>query len=250
MMREHPVRHDSLVDSSHLPWSRDHSETVNHGVDPVGGPVLLNQELGRKFCRAVNRSDAVERERFGDPVLGGARERLICREQEPGLRLFQAKRPQVAHGIDAARGQEHELGAMATAVFETAVGTEEIRLDGVARSCVDSGQDGRLCRAFDECVASPQRFQLPGIADVSLNELDAGSREPRQIELRAAAVQVVVGGYVPIGMRLGESDCQVAADEPGAAAHDDAHRYSSWRLRAPAGSHRSRFDSTSSPAIA
>ena len=57
-----------------------------------------------------------------------------------------------------------------------------------------------------------------------LTKRDPGLLQPRQVELGAAAVEVVEGDELPVGMALGERNREVGADEAGAACDEDAHR--------------------------
>ena len=61
------------------------------------------------------------------------------------------------------------------------------------------------------------------MAHVAVHELDAGLAQPRQVELRAAPVEVVERDDLPVGMALGEREGEVRADEAGSAGDDQAH---------------------------
>ena len=58
-------------------------------------------------------------------------------------------------------------------------------------------------------------------AHVAVDERDAGLAQPREVELRAAAPQVVERDELPIGMPAREPDAEVATDEAGAAGDED-----------------------------
>ena len=74
-------------------------------------------------------------------------------------------------------------------------------------------------------VDRANRDQVGRTADVTADKTHACVGEPRQVELRAAAMKVVERDHIPIGMLRCQANCQVATYEPGTARDEDAH----WR---------------------
>ena len=71
-------------------------------------------------------------------------------------------------------------------------------------------------------VISRQPGEVVGLAHVALDELDPGLLEPRQVQFRAAAVEVVERDDLPVGVAGGERDGEVGADEAGPAGDQQA----------------------------
>ena len=72
-----------------------------------------------------------------------------------------------------------------------------------------------------------------------MDELDAGLAQARQVQLRAAAHQVVERDDLPVGVALGQRYSEIGADEAGAAGDQDFHA-----LRGSGTSWRSTWSST------
>ncbi len=72
-------------------------------------------------------------------------------------------------------------------------------------------------------ASSPEkRREIPRLAHVAADELDPGLLQPRQVELRAAPVEVVERDDLPLGVPCGQRDGEVGADEAGATGKEQA----------------------------
>ena len=54
----------------------------------------------------------------------------------------------------------------------------------------------------------------PRLAHVAVNEAHPALAQPREVELRSAAMEIVERGYLPIGMSRRELERQARTDEP------------------------------------
>ena len=59
-VREHPVRHDALVDLAHLPWARHDPAPIDDSSQVEGRRVFLDEGLGCELRHAIERAVAVE----------------------------------------------------------------------------------------------------------------------------------------------------------------------------------------------
>ena len=106
-------------------------------------------------------------------------------------------------------------------------------MDEVAGVAVDAAHHRGLGRALDDRVELRQRGEVGGLAHVALDELDPGLLQPRQVERRAAPVEVVEDEQIPVGMTAGERDGKIRTDEPGPAGDQDPRHESRRYRRAP-----------------
>ena len=79
---------------------------------------------------------------------------------------------------------------------------------------ITEGSAEHSISAVDRAAA---RARSSGSRTSPLDELDPASSQPRQVQLRAAPVEVVEGDDLPIGVPGGEGDGEVGADEAGPA---------------------------------
>ena len=70
---------------------------------------------------------------------------------------------------------------------------------------------------------SPVSSRSRGLANVAVNEGDAGLAQARDIELRPASVEVVERHELPVGVAAGQLERQVRAHEAGAARDENPH---------------------------
>ena len=77
----------------------------------------------------------------------------------------------------------------------------------------------------------PTAPQVVGLAHVAVHEAHAGLAQARQVELRAAAVEVVERDDLPVGVAGGEREREVRADEARAAGDEDARHPPRLRCR-------------------
>ena len=221
---EHPVGEYPLVDLSHLPGPGDHAEAVDHGGDAEGRPVLLDQELGGELRRPVERPRALQREVLGDPGRGDAAHGLPGGQLEAGRGLLETQVHLGRHRVDPAGREEDEEGGVAPRQLEAVVGAGEVRVDEVAGVAVDAAHHRGLRRALDQRVQPLHLGEVPRLAHVTFDEPHPRLLHPRQVQPRAAPVEVVECDDLPVRVPGGEGDCEVRADESRPAGDQDAPR--------------------------
>ena len=220
-VREQPVREHALVDLAHLPRPGDHAEAVDRRGHAERVGVLGEQQLGGELRGAVERARSRQREVLGDPVLGRARHRLLGLEREARLLLAQ-REPQLRRdGIDAAGGEEDDVGAVAARELEAVVRADEVRLHDEVGARAHAGQHRRLRRALDDRLHLADRGEVVALAHVAVHEAHAGLAQPREVELGAAPLERVERDHLGLGALLGEREAEVRPDEAGAARHED-----------------------------
>ena len=96
-------------------------------------------------------------------------------------------------------------------------------MNDVVGVAVEARQHRRLGRALDERVRRLERAQVARARARRRGRTRRPPREAREVELRAAAVEVVERDELPVGVALGEGDGEVGADEAGAAGDEDPH---------------------------
>ena len=214
---------DALVDLAHLPGAGDDAAAVDHGGHAEARPVLLDQQLGGELGGAV--------EGAGAAPAGSARRCRPARRRGPAARrrARSGSRPPPAqldlrrHRVDAAGREEDDEGAVAAGQLEAVVGAGEVGVDEVAGVAVDAAHHRGLGRALDQGVdPRHERSRSSGSRTSPLDELDPRLLQARQVELRAAPVEVVERDDLPVGMARGERDGEVGADEAGAAGDQQA----------------------------
>ena len=107
--------------------------------------------------------------------------------------------------------------------LEAVVGAEQVGLDHIVGTAVDTGQGRGLGRTFDERVDRGDGQEIVELADVGVLELDPGRPQAGQVQLRATTAQVVDGEQLPVGVTAGQAQGRVGSDEAGTAGHEDAH---------------------------
>ena len=223
MVGEHPVREDALIYLAHLPRPGDHAAPVDHRAEPVGVAVLLDQELRRELGRPIEGAGAVERKILGDAGRRDSGERLFGAELEARLGLLERHGAKLRHRVDPARRQEHDVDLMAAGELEAVVGPQEVRSHKVIGAAIKPGERGWLRRALQQRVGRAGAQQIVEEADIPVLKRHPGAAQPRQVQLRTPAVEVVEGGDFPVGMARGEPDRHVGADESGTAGYEHAH---------------------------
>ena len=83
-----------------------------------------------------------------------------------------------------------------------------------ARACFEEAGDD--AEALD---GLGQALQIALLSHISLHELDPGGLQPRQVQLRAATVEVVEGEDLPLRMARRQRNRQVGAHEAGPAGN-------------------------------
>ena len=157
------------------------------------------KQLGGELRRAVQRARPVEREGLRDPVLGDARDRLLRCELE-ACRAPLCRRAALSgrDRIDAARREEDDLGAVASGQLEAVVRAEQVRADDVLRRAVDAGERGWLGGALDD-ARRPARAPVGRRArERRRGRTRHRPPQPRQVQLRSAALQVVERDDLPV----------------------------------------------------
>ena len=78
-------------------------------------------------------------------------------------------------GVDAARAEENETGAVSLAVFEEIDGAAEVVFDELARAgfAVDAGEDAGVGGGVDDPIDGREGFEVAGGAEVAVEEFDA-----------------------------------------------------------------------------
>ncbi len=214
MVGEHPVGEDALIDLAHLPGTGDHAAAVDHGSQPEGVAVLLDQQLGGELGGAVQRAGAGEREVLGDPGRRGAGHGCVGGELETGLGLHQRQRPQRGHGIDAAGREKHQVGALAAGQLQAVVGAEQVGLHHVlGRPSNPASAEGS---AEHSTRASTSRAARGGHRACARRRGEASRRRPAggAGSARAAAPEVVEGGDRPVGMARASPSATLAPMKP------------------------------------
>ena len=206
MVGQEPVGEDALVDLAHLPGPGEHAAAVDHRRDALARAVLLDQQLGGELGRAVEGPVSDHRELLGDTRRRGARNLLAVGELEPGLLLDPGEGELRLDRVDPAGREEDEEGAVAPGELEAVVGAGQVGVDEVGGVAVGPAHHRGLGRALDQGRDLGQAVEVGGLADVAADELDAGLLEPRQVQLRAAAVEVVEGEDLPLGVPRGKGN--------------------------------------------
>ena len=229
---EHPVGEDALVDLAHLPGAGDHAAAVDHRRHAEPRPVLLDQQLGGELGGAVEGAGALEREVLGDAGRRDARHRLLGGDLEAGLAPPPAPARPAARpgrrGWSRGRRRRRRRGGPARGSCRRRSGwcgpgsrcRRRRRSSPRARPSTRSGRRSAAAAARSSgSRTSPRTNSTPA------------SSQPRQVQLRAAPVEVVERDDLPVGMARGERDGEVGADEAGAAGDQEAvHAEPSRRL--------------------
>jgi hypothetical protein len=95
-------------------------------------------------------------------------------------------------GVNAARGEQDETGAVALAVFEEVDGAVEVVVNEIAgrRAAVHTGEDARVGGGDDE-VGGGERVDLGSEAEVGGDDADAESKERVAVGLAAGADVII-----------------------------------------------------------
>ncbi len=215
----------SLVDPAHLPRPGDHAATIDDARYPVKVPVLLDEELGGELRRAVKGPGARQGKVLADSRRRNSRQLLPVEDGDAGRSLFGSNLVEPADGVDAARRQKNDPGAVSLRALQTMKGPEQIRLDDVGGRAAVPGENGGLGGAFEQKI----HFSFDGrevlrLSDVAMHEFDAFVPQSREIQLRAAAPEVVESHDSRLRVSPLEPYRQVRAYESGAAGDQESQR--------------------------
>ena len=161
------------------------------------------------------------RELLADTRRRGPGNVLLLGELEPGLLLDPGEGQLRLDRVDPAGREEDEEGAVAPGELEAVVGAGQVGVDQIGGVAVGPAHHRGLGRALDQGGDLGQAVEVGGLADVAADELDPGLLEARQVQLRAAPVEVVEREDLPIGVPGGEGNGQIRADEAGPAGDQD-----------------------------
>ena len=108
---------------------------------------------------------------------------LLLGEREAGRGLLVGERAQRGHGVDAAGGEEHNLGAMTRGLLQAVVGAEQVGAHEEAGVATHPGHHGGLRGALHERVERPGGAQVRGLAHVAVHEAHPALVQAGQVEL-------------------------------------------------------------------
>ena len=111
---------------------------------------------------------------------------------------------------------------MAAGKLEAVVGAEEVRVHDELGAAVDPRHHRRLGGALDDRVDRASPLKVGRRAHVAVHEPNAGLTKARQVQLAAAALEVVEGDHVALEVAPRQRDAEVGAHEARAAGHEDS----------------------------
>lgn len=128
-------------------------------------------------------------------------------------------------GVDAARAEENETGAVSLAVFEEIDRAAEVVFDELARAgfAVDAGEDAGVGGGVDDPVHGWQGLEIARGAEIGVDNFDPEFFEFGAIGFAAGTDEVVETVELVAGTGGDESPGERAADEAADAGDENAH---------------------------
>ena len=112
---------------------------------------------------------------------------------------------------------------------------DQVGIDQIFGRSAIAGLRGRLGRTlYDQIRRVRQAGQIGQRAYIAMGKAHAAFAQPVQVELRAAAVQVVESDHLRRWIVLFERQCHSGADETGASGDQDAVMRGHFQFRGPA----------------
>src|SRR5579872_3924635 len=124
-------------------------------------------------------------------------------------------------GIYAAGGEEQEIGFAAPGDLQAVKTTGQVGLYQVLRRASITRLRGGFGGAFQNQIGrAGERCEVFETANIAVNKGDAGLLQTRQIQFRAAPVQIVERGYFAAEPALCESDGERRSDKTAAPSNE------------------------------
>ena len=143
--------------------------------------------------------------------------RLFGAELEAGVGLGGLDFINLVDGINPARGQKDEGRIVPAGIIEAVDRARQVGVNQVVGGRGQAREHGGLGRGLNHGVNGGQGVEVFLVADVAVDELDAGRAQAGQVQLRAAALEVVEGQNAAVGVGLLKLQGQCRAHKAGTA---------------------------------